>query len=64
MKVGDLVMLRFSYKEEACHCGVGIIIERHNSPEWGAGWEYRVLWGLSTLPTLIYREKELKVING
>ena len=62
MKVGDLVRLRAggSY---------GIIIAKHNNPEWNAGWEYTVLWNAPNRYQdrrnggRIWYENELEVVS-
>ena len=42
MQVGDLVQLL--HPEFNAGKYTGVVIARHNNPEFGAGWEYEVLW--------------------
>ena len=62
MKVGDLVRLKYKRGVDG---SCGVIIKRINNPEWGAGWEYEILWSDPILGwgTSSYKENALEVIS-
>jgi hypothetical protein len=62
MKVGDLVKLRHDGPGNSPR---GLIMARHNNPEWDAEWEYTVLWDLPSwnYGDKVWYESEMEVIS-